>query len=204
MSSALETRDRILEVARKNFAFNGYFGTSMDSIVQGTGLSKGAIYWHFKGKKELFRAVLEKEAEALLANLVPREEDLASGALEFFILWGERYLDMVSNDRELKLIWLSLLIEAQRGQEDSCDLSNMAAEILDSIHQKIRPMLAEIFPELEEGKASLPLADLVIIVDFFFDSLVLNLGVRADLEKAKIYWRFVIDRLIEGGKSYVS
>lgn len=204
MSTATETRDSILQVARKNFAFNGYFGTSMDSIVKGTGLSKGAIYWHFKGKKELFRAVLEKEAEALLANLVPKEADLAFGALEFFIKWGERYLDMVWNDRELKLIWLSLFVETQRGGEDSCDLSNMAAEILDSIHQKIRPMLAEIFPELEEGKTSMPLADLIIIVDFFFDSLVLNLGVRADLEKSKSYWRFVITRLIEGGKSYVS
>jgi len=204
VSNAVETRDSILDVARKNFALNGYFGTSMDSIVRGTGLSKGAIYWHFKGKKELFRAVLEKEAAAILANLVPKEEDLASGALAFFIKWGEGYLDMVWNDRELKLIWLSLFVEAQRGGEEGRDLSDMTAEILDSIHRKIRPIVAGIFPELEEGEGNLPLADLIIIVDFFFDALVLNLGVRADLEKAKTYWRFVISRLIEGGKSYVS
>lgn len=205
MSTGFETRDSILEVARKNFAFNGYFGTSMDSIVKGTGLSKGAIYWHFKGKKELFRAVLEKEAEAILANLIPKEEDLASGALMFFISWGERYLDMIWNNRELKLIWLSLFVEAQRGGgEESRDLSNMASEILDSIHSKIRPVLAGFFPELEERGAELPLPDLITIIDFFFDALVLNLGVRADLKKTKIYWRFVTSRMIEGGKSYVS
>jgi len=45
--ASLETRAKILSVARTRFATKGYYGTSVDSIVKGAGLSKGAIYWHF-------------------------------------------------------------------------------------------------------------------------------------------------------------
>lgn len=204
MTTAAETHDRIMEVARKNFACNGYLGTSMDSIVKGTGLSKGAIYWHFKGKKELFRAVLEKETEMILANLIPERGVPTSGVLEFFLDWGDKYLEMIWGDRELKLLWLELFIESQRCGAEDCDLSNMASEILETVHRKIRIILAGIFPGLGGGKEGLPLADLINVAEFLFDALIVSLGVRADLEKAKSYWRFLISRMIEGGKSYVS
>lgn len=55
-----ETVKKILNTAISLFLENGYEKTSMQDIVNALGMSKGAIYHHFKSKEELFeRAVLE-------------------------------------------------------------------------------------------------------------------------------------------------
>lgn len=54
-----ERRAQILESAVTCFANKGYYETTMDDIGQETGLSKGALYWHFKGKRDLFRGLVE-------------------------------------------------------------------------------------------------------------------------------------------------
>jgi AcrR family transcriptional regulator len=54
-----KTRIQILQSALTCFADKGYHQTAMDDIVTASGLSKGALYWHFKSKQELFIALLE-------------------------------------------------------------------------------------------------------------------------------------------------
>ena len=53
------TRTQILQSALICFSEKGFHQTTMDDIVAQSGLSKGALYWHFKGKKELFIALVE-------------------------------------------------------------------------------------------------------------------------------------------------
>jgi AcrR family transcriptional regulator len=48
-----------LEAALHCFSKHGYHGARMDDIVDQSGLSKGAIYWHFKSKEELFLALFD-------------------------------------------------------------------------------------------------------------------------------------------------
>jgi len=54
-----KTRTQILQAALTCFADKGYHQTAMDDIVTASGLSKGALYWHFKSKQDLFIALLE-------------------------------------------------------------------------------------------------------------------------------------------------
>lgn len=69
-----ETRRRqILDAAQKVFAERGIDKARMDDIVEESGLSKGALYWYFKSKDTLIRALLDRvfisemrEAEALV------------------------------------------------------------------------------------------------------------------------------------------
>jgi AcrR family transcriptional regulator len=42
------------------FGKQGYAGTSIDEIVRAAGVTKGALYHHFRDKDELFRAVVEE------------------------------------------------------------------------------------------------------------------------------------------------
>jgi len=53
------TRTQILQAALICFSEKGFHQTTMDDIVAQSGLSKGALYWHFKSKKELFIALVE-------------------------------------------------------------------------------------------------------------------------------------------------
>ncbi len=61
------TTSELVEVARRLFAADGYAATSLDDVVRGAGVTKGALYHHFKGKRELFLAVYEREQQRLAA-----------------------------------------------------------------------------------------------------------------------------------------
>ncbi|MEZ5160491.1 MAG: TetR/AcrR family transcriptional regulator [Marmoricola sp.] len=51
------TKRALLEVATELFTTRGYVGTSLDAIVAGAEVTKGALYHHFTGKQALFEAV---------------------------------------------------------------------------------------------------------------------------------------------------
>jgi AcrR family transcriptional regulator len=54
------TRRALIDVARKLFGEKGYAATSLDEIVAGAKVTKGAFYHHYGGKRELFAAVYEQ------------------------------------------------------------------------------------------------------------------------------------------------
>jgi AcrR family transcriptional regulator len=67
------TKRALVDVAERLFTENGYAGTSLDSIVAGAEVTKGALYHHFSGKQALFEAVFERverdAAERIQASL---------------------------------------------------------------------------------------------------------------------------------------
>lgn len=52
-------RNLIIEYAIKQFSKNGFVETSIDDIVEASGISKGGIYNYFKSKEEIFLAIAE-------------------------------------------------------------------------------------------------------------------------------------------------
>ena len=54
------TKRTLVEVAEQLFTEHGYANTSLDAIVAGADVTKGALYHHFSGKQALFEAVFEK------------------------------------------------------------------------------------------------------------------------------------------------
>ncbi len=68
------TRAALIAAARELFAEHGYAGVGTEEIVRAAGVTRGALYHHFEGKRELFAAVYER-IEAELA------ERIAAGAL---------------------------------------------------------------------------------------------------------------------------
>ncbi|ODR26176.1 TetR/AcrR family transcriptional regulator [Mycolicibacterium porcinum] len=59
------TIDQILVVARERFAADGYDNTFVDNVAERAGMTKGALYHHFEGKRGLFAAVFENEQRAI-------------------------------------------------------------------------------------------------------------------------------------------
>ena len=58
------TRRAILAVAQELFAAQGYAGTSVADIANRLGMSKAALYYHFRSKTEILRALLEEPVAA--------------------------------------------------------------------------------------------------------------------------------------------
>ena len=51
------TRGQLISIARRLFAERGYEDTSIEAVLREAGVSRGSLYHHFAGKKDLFRAV---------------------------------------------------------------------------------------------------------------------------------------------------
>ena len=56
-----QTRQQILAAARSEFAHRGVTRTTLEHIARSAGVTRGAIYWHFANKAELFRAMRDQE-----------------------------------------------------------------------------------------------------------------------------------------------
>lgn len=54
------TRSRLLDTAELLFLAKGYSGTSLHDIAQSAGATRGAVYWHFKDKADLFNAMMAR------------------------------------------------------------------------------------------------------------------------------------------------
>jgi len=59
LEKGVSTRERIVQTARRLFTASGYEGTSTETVLQESGVSRGALYHHFDDKEALFSAVLE-------------------------------------------------------------------------------------------------------------------------------------------------
>lgn len=57
---ARERKKQILDAAERVFAERGFDKARMDDIVQESGLSKGALYWYYKSKDAIIRALLDR------------------------------------------------------------------------------------------------------------------------------------------------
>jgi AcrR family transcriptional regulator len=72
------TTAALVDAARELFARDGYDATSLDAVAARAGVTKGAVYHHFDGKRQLFEAVFSREVERLgtpLAAAYTRKKD---------------------------------------------------------------------------------------------------------------------------------
>jgi TetR/AcrR family acrAB operon transcriptional repressor len=70
---AQQTRNRILDAAEEVFFEQGVSRTSLADIAAAAGVTRGAIYWHFKNKGDLFDAMCDRVR-------LPMEAMVAAGA----------------------------------------------------------------------------------------------------------------------------
>ncbi|GHE12700.1 ScbR family autoregulator-binding transcription factor [Streptomyces alanosinicus] len=66
---SVETREAILRAAAAVFEESGYAGASISRILQRAGATAGSLYFHFKSKEELARAVMTAQPETIVPHL---------------------------------------------------------------------------------------------------------------------------------------
>ncbi|MCC5938767.1 MAG: TetR/AcrR family transcriptional regulator [Lunatimonas sp.] len=93
----METRDKIIAVAIREFSAAGIKSVTMDRIAREAGISKKTIYQEFKDKKELVYETFFRELEKNACKLKDMEVD-ADGVIEHLIEFSrflrERFTDM--------------------------------------------------------------------------------------------------------------
>ncbi|MCG2803435.1 MAG: TetR/AcrR family transcriptional regulator [Cellulomonas sp.] len=73
-------RAQVLETAQQLFARLGYHQVSMDDIAEAAGVSKPVLYRHFPSKLDLYVAVVDERAQALLAAVQESLAEVREGA----------------------------------------------------------------------------------------------------------------------------
>lgn len=59
-AEAAATREALLDAAEAMFIQHGVARTSLEQIARHAGMTRGAVYWHFKNKADLFQAMLQR------------------------------------------------------------------------------------------------------------------------------------------------
>jgi len=101
-----DTRQALLAAARQLFAADGFQATRTEEIVQRAGLTRGALYHHFRDKEDLFRAVYDEVTGEVAGSLWRRSEDRHRSAWDLFVANSEVYLEAASTNPAYRQIVL--------------------------------------------------------------------------------------------------
>ena len=141
-SDALETRARIIDAAEQVFHRKGVLSASLNDIATEAGVTRGAIYWHFKNKHDVFTAMVER-GRLLFDMMSEKAEDPAEpdplGKLTEFMVY---LLQVVVNDPAQQRIFYIMFhkcefsgdnLALQKKQRDTCrQSSSRMGRVLDN------------------------------------------------------------------------
>ena len=91
-------RRQILAAALEVFSRQGYAGTTLDDITAAANLSKGAIYWYFESKADLFATLLGERA-SIFSEILEDAARPASSPLEALHAMWLRWMEALETDR---------------------------------------------------------------------------------------------------------
>jgi AcrR family transcriptional regulator len=87
------TRTALIATARELFAERGYAAVGTEEIVRATGVTRGALYHHFAGKRELFAAVYEDVERQLVERIAASAISSAGDPLQALHAGAQAFLD---------------------------------------------------------------------------------------------------------------
>jgi AcrR family transcriptional regulator len=87
------TRAALIDTARRLFAERGYAAVGTEEIVRSAGVTRGALYHHFAGKKELFQAVYEDVERQLVERIAASAISSAADPLQALHAGAQAFLD---------------------------------------------------------------------------------------------------------------
>ena len=96
-------RERLLDAAARVFSERGFAAASVDEVVADAGLTKGALYWHFDSKEELFFALIEERVDRRLRALMELTES-ASKQEQTAPQVSQGISDLLGEQRQLVLL----------------------------------------------------------------------------------------------------
>jgi AcrR family transcriptional regulator len=111
-----DTREQILAAAARVFARNGFHATSLEAVAEEAGFSRGAVYYNFADKEELFLELLDRrcaERAQDLREVFSDDDDVAATSRQAQLA-AKRALDAMTGDPEWRALYLEFLAHAAR------------------------------------------------------------------------------------------
>lgn len=164
-----ETREQVLAAAGRVFAKRGFHGTSLDAVAEEAGFSRGAVYYNFADKEELFLELLDRrcaERAVDLRELFADGGDDVADTSRQAQLAAERAFEAMTGDREWRALYLEFLAQAARDpalrRRFSRRTSEMRRALEEIVVERTRPVAGSLGMEPEQ---------LAVVIDALADGL---------------------------------
>jgi TetR/AcrR family transcriptional regulator, acrAB operon repressor len=120
-----QTRQQILVAARREFAAHGVTRTTLQRIAAAAGVTRGAVYWHFANKRELFREMREQVSVPLFdhTELVGDDDPDPLRTIEHFL---RGVIDQIAADLQTRRTFDILALKCEYVDEFRPELKRHA------------------------------------------------------------------------------
>ena len=143
---SLETRRTIIAAARDVFVAHGVTRTSLEQIATAAGVTRGAIYWHFADKAELFYAMRDEVKIPLIDRSDLALEAGTSGLdpLQRIGRFLEVIVEQVTRDDATQKTFQIMTFKCEYVGEFARDLAQAS-----TMHTELRDRLAGLYAEAQ-------------------------------------------------------
>jgi TetR/AcrR family acrAB operon transcriptional repressor len=144
-AEADETRTKLLDAAERVFFEKGVARASLNEIAQRAGATRGAVYWHFKDKVDVFSSMLaricmpfEEICDDRYGDLAPLDRIRRSIYAVFDSMDGDERRRKVFDTALFKLEYVGELESVRAGHVESfaCSQRKFAADLADAAAQR--------------------------------------------------------------------
>ena len=132
-----DTKKQIINIARQLFSDYSYLGVSMSDIAKKVNITKGALYYHFTGKVEIYQEVLDEVFIGLSSAIVKANSEKNTKKKLFTLV--KNYLDFGFKEKNLIKILTLKLSPANR------QISEYIIEMRERTIDLIHPIIKEVF-----------------------------------------------------------
>jgi AcrR family transcriptional regulator len=176
--SEAERRAQILRAARAIFIERGYLAARVEDIAARAGISKGAVYFYFDSKRELFDALVEEELAVTHSFLAEAERDHRPAVVKLVDL-GRRYLDYFAGLKTPPRFFLLMSELAIRDEDLRRRVNGVHEQFLAATERVIAQGIAEGAFRDYDPRA------IALFLKAFIDGLAGQsaVGVRPDVER---------------------
>ncbi len=136
--------EQIVDAASKVFSEKGYYRATIEDIENESSLTRGAIYYHFKGKEEIYIGVLAQALRMLRDELRWLLRQGPTDAEELVVRLVEGYCDFSREHKE----YVRILEHFYSGWESQTELRQ---ELIDEVNRLIFECLQEAMSALKLG-----------------------------------------------------
>ena len=164
-----QSTEQVLAAALEQFVTRGYHGTSIDDVARAAGLTKGAVYFYFKGKSALLLELLS-QSSVLYASIFREMQECGKGAaqqLEMFVEWAA-----LVGAKNSELLLLPILMSLEFNGRDA-EVEQALDRLYDRYHDEMERVVV-LGQETGEFKDALSPREEAAVLVAFTDGMLLE------------------------------
>ncbi len=142
MAKATDTRHQIMNAALRRFAEQGYAGTSVQEIVDDACVTKPSLYYHFRNKADLYRALVQwafEERYRLMEEAVAKGGSMADQLTEICAV----LFKFIGRHRDLMRMAFATSFAARGEVPDEAGCSQKGVRSFELLHELFKKAVAE-------------------------------------------------------------